>query len=77
MEQYPGSGERVSADVTVVLSVNRQNSQLAEVIPQLVGQDMFTAVLQASEAGFSRVLINMIDMAGSPGQVVAQYPRCV
>lgn len=74
VEQYPGSGERVSADVTVVLSVNRQNSQLAEVIPQLVGQDMFTAVLQASEAGFSRVLINMIDMAGSPGQVVAQYP---
>ncbi len=72
--QYPDSGERVSADATVVLQVNHVNSQLAEVIPQLVGQDMFTAVSQASEAGFGRVLINMIDMAGSPGQVVAQYP---
>ena len=72
--QYPDSGERVSAEATVVLQINHVNSQLAEVIPQLVGQDMFTAVSQASEAGFGRVLINMIDMAGSPGQVVAQYP---
>ena len=72
--QYPEGGMHIRADETVILTINRSTSMLVEQMPQLVGQDMFYAVKQAVDAGFEKVLINMIEMDGVPGQVVAQYP---
>lgn len=74
INQAPEGGEIMPANAPVTLFVNRLAGQEERQIPFLLGEDMFQAVREAEAAGFGRVLINMIDMAGSPGQVVAQYP---
>lgn len=74
VNQSPEGGEVIPANAPVMLFISRLSGQEERQIPFLLGEDMFEAVREAQAAGFGRVLLNMIDMAGSPGQVVAQYP---
>ena len=74
LAQYPEQGEQVPQDETIILEINRKQSQLAESIPNLVGLELTEAVRQAKEAGFERVQIECIDMTSSPGLIATQYP---
>ena len=68
INQSPEDGEVMPANAPVTLFVNRLAGQEERQIPFLLGEDIFQAVREAEAAGFGRVLINMIDMAGSRGR---------